>query len=649
MASTFFGLNIAYSGLLASNAAVNTTANNIANVQTEGYSRQKVDQRAAEALRTWQSYGCAGAGVETLSIERVRDEFYDQKFWNNSTYVGEFDMKAYYMASMEDYFYDSGTNGGFATIFDTLMKTGMQELLKNPGDTTTKTQFVGYAGSLTDYFNSITGNLQNIQKDVNAELKLKVDEINSIAEEIATLNDQINTVEMGGAKANELRDRRTVLLDQLSKIVDVTATESPVTDPNDPDRVTGATRLIVKIAGGQMLVDAKQYKKLECVARPNYEKVNQTDIDGLYDVYWDDGQKFSLYNAAMGGALKGLVAMRDGNNGESFHGTITNTSISASEDTVTISVSDTYLKNLNQCNLSDQGGVINLGNQEFHYDSWDLECKVGTDGAVSYEYTFHLPQGTGMGQNPAHITNDRVGKEATIGASVKYQGIPYYMSQLNEWVRTFSEKFNDILLSGNDNTGTMMFTGNHETDSEQYQFSKDADGYRFDTFVSAAEAAAAAGETTMADKSFKINVNDDTYYRMTAENFSVLSAMINDPGLMSNKYRTGDGVEQNDLLEDLSKMVTDKSAASFRGNSASEFLESLLSDVALNASSANTFQSSYTTIEKQIDTSRLSISGVDQDEEAVNLVKYQHAYNLSSKMISVFQEIYNKLINETGI
>jgi flagellar hook-associated protein 1 FlgK len=96
-------------------------------------------------------------------------------------------------------------------------------------------------------------------------------------------------------------------------------------------------------------------------------------------------------------------------------------------------------------------------------------------------------------------------------------------------------------------------------------------------------------------------------------------------------------------------MVTEKSAASLRGNSASEFLESLLSDVALNASSANTFQSSYTTIEKQIDTSRLSISGVDQDEEAVNLVKYQHAYNLSSKMISVFQEIYNKLINETGI
>ena len=77
MPSQFFGLNIAYTGLLASNAAMNTTSNNIANVQTEGYSRQQVTQQASNALRVFQTYGCAGAGVETLAIERVRDEFYD--------------------------------------------------------------------------------------------------------------------------------------------------------------------------------------------------------------------------------------------------------------------------------------------------------------------------------------------------------------------------------------------------------------------------------------------------------------------------------------------------------------------------------------------------------------------------------------------
>ena len=95
MASQFFGLNVAYTGLLASNAALNTTSNNISNVQTEGYSRQEVKQEASTPIRVFQTYGCAGAGVETLAVERIRDEFYDFKFWRNETRVGEYDVKQY--------------------------------------------------------------------------------------------------------------------------------------------------------------------------------------------------------------------------------------------------------------------------------------------------------------------------------------------------------------------------------------------------------------------------------------------------------------------------------------------------------------------------------------------------------------------------
>ena len=79
MASTFFGLDIAYTGLLSANAALNTTANNISNSETEGYSKQVVKQQAREAIRTFTTYGCAGAGVDTIAIERMRDEFYDEK------------------------------------------------------------------------------------------------------------------------------------------------------------------------------------------------------------------------------------------------------------------------------------------------------------------------------------------------------------------------------------------------------------------------------------------------------------------------------------------------------------------------------------------------------------------------------------------
>ncbi len=682
MSSTFFGLNIAYSGLLASNASLNTTANNISNVQTKGYSRQEVNTQAAQAMRTFATYGCAGAGVDTLYVERVRDEFYDTKFWNNNAAVGEFNMKSYYMEEMEGYFYDSGNNAGFSQVFDQFAVTGLQELLKNPSDASTKSQLVGYAGQLTDYFNGVYGNLQAMQKDVNSEIKLQVDQINSYASEIAALNKQINTIELTGQKANELRDQRTKLIDDLSQIVDVKTLETPITDANDPTRETGANRYIVKIAGGQILVDMNDYHKLEVVARENTEKVNQSDIDGLYDVYWvssslyttyqaevvnndkltneeklenswndyvkERGQKFNLDNAALGGKLRGLVELRDGNNGEFFTGKVTKAEVNGytdntttpptAHDVVTIQVSAEWLTDLNKSNLSDQGGIINIGNKEFSYDSWSFNYDAATD---TYSYKFILSE-VGNG-NTSHITTDREGKDAKIGANFDYQGIPYYMRQMNEWCRVFSAAINNTLSQGdNGNTATEMFTGGNPTynaadptSHSQFLFTEKYGQYKVD----------ANGDPI----SYSIDVSDDSYYKLTAGNFTIVTALSNDPSLMANKFNLADGVEQNDLIERLRATCFDKEVLSFRGTSADKFLQSVLSDVALNAASARTFEGSYKNIAISIDTKRISISGVDEDEEAVNLVKFQNAYNLSSKMIQTFQEIYDRLINQTGV
>ena len=661
MPSQFFGLNIAYTGLLASNAALNTTSNNIANVQTEGYSRQQVKQQAANPLRVFQTYGCAGAGVETIAIERVRDEFYDGRYWDNNAKVGEYGQKQYYMTQIENYFDDNGKNAGFKTVFDQLMTTGLQELMKNPNDATAKSQFVGYAGALAEYFNGVAANLQKLQKDVNQEIKLKVDEINSLAGEIANLNKQINTIELTGVKANELRDRRTLLIDQLSEAVDVETKEIPITDPNQPDRETGANRFIVRIAGGQTLVDDSEYNGLECVARTSYEKVNQTDIDGLYNVYWEDGQRFNLYNGAMGGALRGLIEMRDGNNAENFTGKIidTGTTAGGANDTVTIQVSQSYLQDLNKCKLSDNGGIINLGNQEFYYDSWTYQIGYDDNGEEIHTYTFVLSD---QQKNPSRLTNDRVGKVANIGASITYQGVPYYMSQMNEWVRTFSQKFNDILTAGydsNGNAGVKLFTGDYATDDKQYEFE---DAYRYDLYLEKVEEAKKsymendptltedeALELARKNTKMTVGVSDDSYYQLTAMNFSVLSAMELDPRRLANRYDRGDGVEQNDLLEDIKDLAINKEKMSFRGCSSSEFLQCVLSDVALNAQRANTFYQNFKDVAGTIDTQRISISGVDEDEEAVNLVKYQNGYNLASKMIQTLTEIYDRLILETGV
>ena len=713
MPSQFFGLNIAYTGLLASNAALNTTNNNIANVQTEGYSRQQVSQQAANAIRVFQTYGCAGAGVETLTIERVRNEYYDSRYWVNNTKVGEYGQKQYYMEQLESYFDDNGQNAGFKTVFDQLMVSGLQAWKDNPDDLSTKEQFIGYAGALAEYFNGAVGNLQKLQKDVNQEIKAKIDEINSLADEIATLNKQINTIELNGnMKANELRDRRTLLLDQLSQIVDVETKETSVRDVNNLNQDTGATRFIVKIAGGQTLVDGNDHFELECIARTANEKVNQTDIDGLYDVRWKNGSSFNLHNAAMGGSLKGLVEMRDGNNSEYFTGQIKEIGMTTDEnnvnhDTVTIEVGRHYLTNLNKCNLSETGGVISLGNREYYYDSWSYNVSYDANGEAVYSYTFTLSASKqDGGLNDQRLTNDRVGKEATIGNNISYQGVPYYMMQINEWVRTFSQKFNDILRSGysGDKPGIDLFTADMTTEDKQYAFEDYANeteeaylarvdemlkaegidpadtakvqevcqralsDYRYDKESKAAYDNRVAKLKKASDK-YGLNMTDpeiekaaqltvtvgknvtgkDNYYLMTGKNVNVSSTLVNDPDRLANKRKETDGVEQNDLLQDLGNLATDKGKMSFRGCSAAEFLQCVLGDVALNTKRAETFYKSYQDIAYSIETQRISISGVDEDEEAVNLVRYQNGYNLASKMIQTLTEIYDRLILQTGV
>lgn len=652
MPSQFFGLNIAYSGLLASNAALNTTSNNIANVETNGYSRQQAEQAAANALRVFTTYGCAGAGVDVIAIERVRDSFYDVKYWDNNANTGEYNMKQYYMKQIEDYFNDDSTIEGFKTIFDDMM-TALGEVAKQSGSDTTKTQFIGFASNLTQYFNSMSANMSQVQKDVNQELKLKVDEINSLASEIATLNKQINVIEIDGkANANELRDQRDTLIDQLSAIVSVKVIETPVYDTNNPERETGAHRYLVQIAGGQTLVDTNEYNALECVARKTEEKVNQSDIDGLYDVYWvankltgELADEFNLYNASLGGELQGLVQLRDGNNGENFQGMVVSPIGTVTKDnktykTVKVEVKAEYLKDINKCTLSDTGGKINLGNQIFYYNDWKME----KDGD-KYYYTFTIDES----RNDASLTNNRIGKEATIGQSISYQGIPYYMQQMNEWARTFAQKFNEILTEGYDlegNSGNILFSANHETDKEQYLFTK---GFKVPKRDANGNVVKDADGNTVYDEFTAIEMEDDSYYRLTAKNFSILNALLDNPDLLATKTDSSAGVDEYGNVEKLVAMINDKTQMSFRGASAGEFLTCILSDIALNANNANTFYGNFDNVGKAIDNQRLSISGVDTDEEAVNLVKYQNAYTLASKMIQTLTEVYDRLILETGV
>ncbi|MDE7207967.1 MAG: flagellar hook-associated protein FlgK [Lachnospiraceae bacterium] len=626
MPSTFLGLNTSYTGLVASNASLNTTANNIANIETKGYSRQQVNQTAAEAMQFFSTYGCVGAGVDVLGAERVRDIFYDEKYWTNSSKLGEVDKKQYYCAIIEEYLKDQrGTNEtkGFTTIFAEYQNT-MSSLKTNADQKNHALDFIGSAGKLCEYFNIMYNNFQKMQTDANDEIKIKTDQINSLAQQIASLNKQINTIEVNGlAIANDLRDKRDLLIDELSAVTDVECKETEILDAQG--RFTGLHDYSVKICGGQSLVSGYNYRQLECVPRATWQKVNQNDADGLYDVRWADTKEdLGVCAKNTGGELKGLFEVRDGNNYEAFTGKVT--AVNNMDKSVTVKVTDDYLKSISKSTLPLTDGRIKLGGEYYYYTDFDF--KIDDNGECYY--TFNLSED--RSKNPSVLSKDLVNQSASIGEKVNYQGIPYYLEQMNEWVRDYAYNFNrlyDVPGATNYNEelveGGIMYTGTDYLSGTQYAM---------DVKIGATEYNSAS---------------QTGYFNLTAGNFNVLEEIEKDPSKLATHTVEKDGLAKYDIITNLLDLGTNKDKMTFRGCSAQEFLECLLGDSGLNAESANSFQNLYENIKESIANHRYSISGVDEDEEGANMIKFQNAFNLASKMISVLNECYGKLINETGV
>lgn len=615
--SQFFGLNIGYTGLQAANAALNVTGNNISNVETKGYTRQEAIQAAADALRTNTSYGMAGAGVDTKSIDQIRNAYYDLKYWQNNASKGIYDIKQQYYRQIEDYFTDTDDVQGFNVVYSDMFDA-LDEVYKSAGDDTKKAAFLSRCKALTEYFNNMHTSLQRLQTDANNEIMNKVNEINSLASEIATLNKQINTIEVNHVRANELRDKRNLLIDQLSEIVDVKVTEVPIYTTEGGTEESGIYRYIVDIAGGQNLVNSYEYSNVECVARSGDEKVNQSDADGLYDIYLG-GLPLNLYGGSLGGQLKGLIEVRDGNNGENFSAKGAYVDTTANSVTVKIDKSNPnhdFLTDMNKVTMNPSGTIV-VGNVRLVYESWVYD-------ADEEKYTFNLAPGMPDATSLS-------GKDAFVGVSIDYQGIPYYMAQMNEWVRSFAQAMNKIERSAQDEYGKqsqVLFTcGSEERKFENYNYKTGYDD----------------GSTHSA------NTLNNNYLQLTAGNFNINSDMLKDVNLFGTTVDITQGQDAQDITLELIKVRTDKSKMTYRGCSSEEFLQCLTSDVALGASSANNFYSNFDKISKSIVAQRTSVSGVDNDEEALNLVKFQEAYNLSSKMIQIMTEIYDRLILQTGV
>lgn len=603
MSSTFFGLTIATSGLNAYQVALNTTANNISNGQTIGYTRQQANRVASGALRVNAKYGSTGTGVTTTSITQIRNQYYDTKYWYNQSSVGLYDTKLNYLLQIENHFIDDDKTKGFSSIFNTMFNA-LDTLKNNASSDSVRQQFIGSAQNFATYFNSVSSGLSEIQSSTNAEIKSTVMNINSIAEKIATLNKQINIIEVQGGYANELRDQRALLIDELSAIVPTEVSEVPVTDTKHPDATTGLNYYTVKI-GGQVLVDTYDYNTLTCEARE--QRVNQSDIDGLYEVKWaKTGNTFHAGASYMSGSLKALFDIRDGNNGENFKGTANATS------STEIEITNPSITSVNALTMP-QEGVLTINGKEYTYSGFTYQQDA--DGNIT-SYKFKLDKALTM-EEMGKVN----GRTASVGESVDSMGVPYYMSQMNEFIRAFAKEFNAILAKGED-------LDNQKTDYYSFFTGKDA--------VSGKEYVCSG-------------IGTDSYYNLTAANFCVSDVVVKEARYLATTVSiTGTGgADAYDLVEELAKLKSD--VVLFRGGTADGFLKCIIADISVDAQESEIFRNNYANISETIENQRMSISGVDEDEEALNLIKFQNAYNLSSKMISVMAEVYDRLILQTGV
>ena len=555
----FFEFNIAVSGLFASQRGLSVTSNNITNAATPGYSRQVLNQKADQPL-SGIGVGMLGAGVTTTGVIRMRDSYLDTKLWSQNDKLGEYRIKTEQNSIIESV-YGEPSDEGFTKVFNDFFN-GIDNLSKLPDEKERQAALKQQIISYTKYFNNMSQSLSGFQKDLNFELKTKVDEINLLGSRIQNLNRQIYQAEIYGDDANSFRDERELCVDRLSQLINVQAKEEEV-------EVDGRKfkQFSVKVAG-QTLVDHLQVREMGIKVRTDVDKLNSEDVDGLYDVVWKDGLPFDMSDSNMSGELKGVIDMRDG-------------------------------------------------------------CGTGSE--------------------------------------IRYNGIPYYIKRMDNYVRQFAETLNEEYSKDEegyvslqsmtvpapipqaayrkaDANGTMKYYAADKTliDSADIEANDYQAKYQIFTYITGS----ATGEPESAP-----DLRND-YKLMTAANFSVSKEIFDDAGNIRTNYGhypetdTNPNTSNNDLL--LALLAQKDNGKMFKEGDPKDYMISMFSELGINAQEAKMYQKTQTSITNNIESQRLAVSQVDPNEEFANLIKYQQAYQAAAKLINTIDDIYQTTIFRLG-
>ncbi len=290
MRSTFFGIELAKRALQAQQRALDVTGHNVANANTPGFTRQEailVTETPYPAPGLHLPWGAkqVGTGVDVAEIRRLRDSFIDLQVRHEAKALGYWEARQNTLEKIE-VILNEPSDSGLRSVLEAFWQS-LEELSKNPESLAVRSVVRQRGLALVETFNHLDRQLKELQDDLDNSVRVKVNEINSLGRQIADLNQQILKIEVTGARANDLRDRRDVLLDQLARIINIQAYEDD-------------KGLVQVIIGGRPLVQGVHFYGLVTREDPASEA-------GYAGVYWEtDGEPVQVE----GGTLRGLMEMR---------------------------------------------------------------------------------------------------------------------------------------------------------------------------------------------------------------------------------------------------------------------------------------------------------------------------------------------------
>lgn len=517
MRSTFAAFTTAQLALRASQQGLNVTGQNIANINTTGYTRQSLDQISLNFTggSRYATSNNIGYGTLVKNITQIRDPFLDIRFRSEIANVGEADVRHSSLQELESIFDEVAQDGLQTQISD--LSSMLQKLSGEAGSQTLENSVKASAESLTKLFNQYAKEIASAREDQEYELKeVDIPKLNEIMENITELNKTIKNGQISGSNTLELLDQRNTLIDELAS-----------------------------------------YVKIDVKYVPNQVSKSLT-IDELKIDFVGENKTINLINGDSCSAFK----VPDG--------------------TTELNIVD---KDGNPVKDTD-GNVI--GENLFS------ELTSG-----SLKSSFEMLTCSGDFDNTANSP----------------RGIGYYEKMLDLMASKFASTFNDLNNAG-------LPSGTPAADLHNL-FSSSDNGE-----ITAKTICVASGWSTN-EYGITASVDDPTNDAANDNILKMISALNSDQSFVN------EGSDPSSTADDVTLFT-----GSFH-----EFFSKLNTTLGIDIDSAKTTLDNYVSVTNEISDSREGISGVNLDEEGMNLLKYQKSYNAAARLMTVLDEALGTLIN----